>query len=162
MTISPEAPFYWKFLKIGLQSAKDIRKDVLISQILTSSERQIDLLFIFWNILGIPIFLKCNEFKYFFEWGNHFVGSKSHCNLKEPKSAFESNLKSLNDRISTPLTLLFSTSFLSQKSKECIFYFICIKCTFGSFDVTVCVLQKQTLCMESILRIRTILILRKH
>ena len=31
--VPPEAPFYWKSLKIDIQKAKDIRKDVLIFQV---------------------------------------------------------------------------------------------------------------------------------
>ena len=33
LRVSPEAPFYWKLFKIGIRSAKDIRKDVLIFQV---------------------------------------------------------------------------------------------------------------------------------
>ena len=32
LRLYPEAPFYWKFLKIGMRSTKDIRKDVTISE----------------------------------------------------------------------------------------------------------------------------------
>ena len=30
LRVSPKAPFYWKLFKIGMRSAKEIRKDVLI------------------------------------------------------------------------------------------------------------------------------------
>ena len=33
LRIPPEAPFYWKFLRIGIQRAKDMRKDGLIFQV---------------------------------------------------------------------------------------------------------------------------------
>ena len=34
LRIPPEAPFYWKLLRIGIQSAKDMRKDGLNFQVL--------------------------------------------------------------------------------------------------------------------------------
>ena len=33
LSIPPEAPFYWKFLRIGIQRAKDMRKDGLIFKV---------------------------------------------------------------------------------------------------------------------------------
>ena len=33
LRVPPEAPFNWKLFKIGMASAKDIRKDVLIFQV---------------------------------------------------------------------------------------------------------------------------------